>query len=238
VKTGAAVAIAILLVVGVALWRVFSVGTEMPVGKLVDTRVQRAASPAVERIPASFRTAAEATQPSAEKQPRRWDTEQRRALLGAILASLAREQPVDARQNRASESQLRGASPESTSLDEKNVHAQVREAMRELLPLFHECQEMGQGGALAVGKLVFEMSIIGDETVGGLVENVVVAEDDQFKGNPSFSECMRETLFSMKLPAPRGRGRLTIRYPMMFSEGPNATPEPQNLGKADYKFEQ
>jgi hypothetical protein len=47
---------------------------------------------------------------------------------------------------------------------------------------------------------------------------------------------MRETLFSMKLPSPRGRGRIAIRYPMMFS-GPNAAPEPQNLGKADYKFE-
>lgn len=93
--------------------------------------------------------------------------------------------------------------------------------MRELVPLFHECQEMGQGKDLPSGKLIFEMSVIGDESLGGLVEDVKFTDDSELKSNSEFAECMRETLFSLKLSAPKGRGRLLIKYPMAFS-APNA----------------
>ncbi len=100
--------------------------------------------------------------------------------------------------------------------------------MRELVPLFHECQEMGQGKDLPSGKLIFEMSVIGDESLGGLVEDVKFTDDSELKSNSEFAECMRETLFSLKLSAPKGRGRLLIKYPMAFS-APNAPrPAPRN----------
>lgn len=89
----------------------------------------------------------------------------------------------------------------------------------ELTPLLKECYvtEMEERGQVS-GKVVVEVSLVGDEEYGGLVEEVRILES-QFsrERSDSFLECLRESLYAIQLDAPEWGGRQTVSYPFYFS---------------------
>lgn len=89
----------------------------------------------------------------------------------------------------------------------------------ELSPLLKECYvaELEDRGHVS-GKVVVEISLIGEEEYGGLVEEVNVLESQLSRErSESFLECLRETLYAIQLDAPEWGGRQTVKYPFYFS---------------------
>jgi hypothetical protein len=105
----------------------------------------------------------------------------------------------------------------------------IQESIREIVPLVKECYEM----ALAEdpetrGKLIVRFTIIADEEYGGLVETSELTEDSAGAGSPLLNECLRETMYALKIKAPEGGGRVTVNYPFIFktAEPPNKAEKP------------
>lgn len=86
----------------------------------------------------------------------------------------------------------------------------------DLLPLAEECYEE----ALAEhpdlrGMADLEISILGDEDLGGIVESLELGEGNEID-DPGFSECLRETLLSTIFPAPADGGQRDVRLTLRF----------------------
>ena len=95
----------------------------------------------------------------------------------------------------------------------------IREAVKEVRPLFKECyhMELEERGVVS-GKLILEFDIIADDEHGGLVEQVKIAETELSKEiSDSFAECLRETIYSLRFDSAMQAGRHTVRYPVIFS---------------------
>ncbi len=95
--------------------------------------------------------------------------------------------------------------------------AYIREAVRELQPLIAECYELAleEDDTLA-GRLVLEFDIEGEPEVGGVVEDSAIGDESTLT-HPTLDECVRETIYTLELPAPEGGGMVHVRYPFTFS---------------------
>ncbi len=72
-----------------------------------------------------------------------------------------------------------------------------------------------------------EVSVVAADELGGLVEETKVVDDSGIQ-NETLSECVRESLYSLKLPPPRdGVARVVLRYPLLFKESADAPPPPE-----------
>ncbi len=80
----------------------------------------------------------------------------------------------------------------------------------QLVPVAIECYEtaLDQDPELA-GKLLMNFTIIGDEEVGGVVEDAALGEGSTLD-NEFVRECMRESLLSVSFPAPDAGGRVEV----------------------------
>lgn len=107
--------------------------------------------------------------------------------------------------------------PQQT-LDKKYIQHTVR---TEVLPLVRECYNMllDRDSEIA-GRVVLQFTIMGDEAVGGIVEEVSFGEDSEIR-DPSFRECLAETMRSTVFAPPEGGGRVVVKYPFVFEN-----PEP------------
>ena len=166
--------------------------------------------------------------------------EVRRRLADALAkrrAPAASTSDVDA----AQEPQAEG--PTGT-LDKTYIRDVVRE---DLVPIAKECYEnaLERTPDLA-GSVMLQFSIAGDESVGGIVDEVsfsdaVLFEDSgktspppvgthvdtapadarerprlQLSQNPEFAECFSESTASLLFDPPRGGGRVEVTYPFVF----------------------
>ncbi|MEM6293653.1 MAG: hypothetical protein AAGA54_20430 [Myxococcota bacterium] len=109
----------------------------------------------------------------------------------------------------------------------------IREVVAEdLVPLASECYESVLANAPDLGgRVVMRFSIVGDESVGGLVEEVAFEDPNApqdpeaeravpsfpLAEHPEFEECMRESTASMLFEPPQGGGRVTVTYPIVFA---------------------
>jgi hypothetical protein len=108
----------------------------------------------------------------------------------------------------------------------------LQAAIEEIRPLLRECYELGQKERpeLREATAMVSLSIIGDEQLGGVVEQSTIDEGSE-NMTPAFSECVRETMYRLKLREPEGRGRVLVIYPLRFGvtaapeTNPGATPE-------------
>jgi hypothetical protein len=95
----------------------------------------------------------------------------------------------------------------------------IREAVREIVPLLKECyhMELEERGNVS-GKVVLGFSLVADDEHGGLVEEASILESELSKEiSDSFAECLRESVYALRLDAPEWGGRHTVRYPLYFS---------------------
>ena len=94
--------------------------------------------------------------------------------------------------------------------------------MGEVSPLVAECYELALDTNPALsGKLTVDFTIIGEPDIGTIVEQAELESDDGMTDDADFTECVRETILSLEMPAPpSGGGKVQVRYPFIFrSEG-------------------
>jgi RNA polymerase sigma-70 factor (ECF subfamily) len=97
----------------------------------------------------------------------------------------------------------------------------IQEHFREdMFPLLRSCYEdaLRRHPTLG-GKLVLSFGIVGDSSVGGVVEDADFAEDSDIQDD-EMRTCVRESLMTLTFDKPpTGGGYVTVRYPIAFSPG-------------------
>ena len=109
------------------------------------------------------------------------------------------------------------------ALNKQYIQDVVRE---DLLPLVKECYDTALEHAPDLGgKVVLQFSISGDESVGGIVDEVEFGDAPLPLGkNPEFAECLRESTASVLFEPPEGGGRVTVHYPFVFESNGESPP--------------
>lgn len=74
----------------------------------------------------------------------------------------------------------------------------------------------------ASGEAVFAFEIVGDESIGGVIDSVELTEESTLD-EPEFVECVRQSLLSVEFEPPPTHGRATIVYRTRFAP-PGAPP--------------
>lgn len=94
----------------------------------------------------------------------------------------------------------------------------LRERIREdFIPMARACYEqLLVRRPDASGRALAEFVIIGDERLGGVVDEVTVQPDDGGLSDEGFATCLRESMYTVAFRPPPGRGSLRVRYPFIF----------------------
>ena len=94
----------------------------------------------------------------------------------------------------------------------------IRDAIGEAVPLLGECYELArEEDDTLEGRLVLQFTIGGEPDVGGVVEEVAIDEESELH-HPILDECVRETIYTIELPAPEEGGRVNVTYPVNFTQ--------------------
>lgn len=101
----------------------------------------------------------------------------------------------------------------SGSLDGEYIREVVTE---DLVPIAVECYESAlEDDPELGGNLVLRFSIVGDESVGGILEEVSLAEGSTLK-HPALAECMTESTATLLFDPPEDGGKVVVTYPINF----------------------
>jgi len=101
-------------------------------------------------------------------------------------------------------------------IDPKYIRERVRE---DFFPLAKECyQGVLERHPERSGKVALHFTIVGDERIGGIVEEATVGDESTLRDD-EFDTCMTESMMSMTFPPPKGGGSVTVVYPIEFSPG-------------------
>ncbi|MDO9019474.1 MAG: AgmX/PglI C-terminal domain-containing protein [Deltaproteobacteria bacterium] len=100
--------------------------------------------------------------------------------------------------------------------------AYLRERIVEdFLPMAQGCYEQLLARHPGVGgRAVTEFVIVGDERVGGVVDEVTVEHGDGGLSDEGFSTCLSGSMSAMAFRPPPGRGSVRVRYPFVFTPDP------------------
>ncbi|MEM7154290.1 MAG: hypothetical protein AAF799_15700 [Myxococcota bacterium] len=174
-------------------------------------------APKTESAPAEAVPVAQAPvrTPKASAQDRR----KHQATRAKIKAALQKRAEEKAKAALPPEEPAAGANGEETE-DPFKGHLDkdyIREAVREdLIPLAIECyDDVLQVDPKFGGRLVLEFDILGDEDVGGIVDDVQPGEGTD-PMPPDFVECMSESMMTVTMPPPEGGGIVHVTYPLLF----------------------
>lgn len=98
----------------------------------------------------------------------------------------------------------------------------VREVIRsEYVPLAKSCyDELLSRKKDAGGRIVAKFSIVGDEKIGGIVDDVTI-EAEGGLGDEGLRTCLRESLLAVAFRPPPGSGAVTVHYPLTMSPSPD-----------------
>jgi hypothetical protein len=99
-------------------------------------------------------------------------------------------------------------------LDKDYIRSRIQE---DLLPIAQECYESAlEDDPKLGGKLIMKFTIVGDEEVGGVVDEADVDPSSDLK-HPALGECMRESMLSLSFAPPEDGGTVSVTYPFEFS---------------------
>jgi hypothetical protein len=101
-------------------------------------------------------------------------------------------------------------------LDPKYIQDRIHE---DYFPLARGCyDEAAKRKPGLRGRLAMHFKIVGDQKIGGIVENAHFGEGTDID-DPEFRTCMRESLLSVAFKAPDEGGEVEVEYPIEFSPG-------------------
>lgn len=144
------------------------------------------------------------------------DKRVRDELRERILAGWAAEGSADEETRKAARAGRFVARPnaDGTGIDPKYVQEVVRE---DLFPMAKKCyEELLVRAPDAGGKLEMELTIAGDDKIGGIVEEAAIAKTSSLKDD-KMETCVRESLLTLSFPPPARDGVVTVVYPIVFS---------------------
>lgn len=116
------------------------------------------------------------------------------------------------------------------AVDPDYLRARIRE---DFAPMAAQCYDQWAARApgAPAGRVVADFVILGDERVGGVVDEVTLESGDRdagpdagVLGDGEFQTCLRESMMAMAFRPPPGRGRLRVRYPFRFQPGDGGAP--------------
>ena len=116
------------------------------------------------------------------------------------------------------------------AVDPDYLRARIRE---DFTPMAAQCYDQWTTRApgAPAGRVVADFVILGDERVGGVVDEVTLVSGDRdagadagVLGDGEFQRCLRESMMAMAFQPPPGRGRLRVRYPFRFEPGDGGAP--------------
>ena len=131
-----------------------------------------------------------------------------RRLLGAVRAAQAR---------RVAATRAGSSTPPPDDAVGTLDPDTIRNGIREMKELLAECYELAlREQPRLAGRLVVEFTLVGEPSVGAVVEESRIDPDSELGGNAALGECVRETVMTLELPAPPQGGRVEVRYPFVF----------------------
>lgn len=148
-------------------------------------------------------------------------TSERRLADAAERARLAR-QIDEARQAREARLPLAHPSTAERRQEDGLDKEYLRGQMTEIMPLVKECYENAlDNNPKLAGRLVVHFNIVAEPQIGGLVESAEVEREGPLGQEPALVECVQESMYALKLKAPRGGGQVKVSYPLIFRpDGP------------------
>jgi hypothetical protein len=104
----------------------------------------------------------------------------------------------------------------------------LRDTVQEqVVPLVKECYDnLLEKNPATDGRMVLQFTIMGDESVGGIVDEMDFGEDSEIS-DEDFRECLSETMMSTVFDPPEGGGKVHVTYPFIFATDPMDLPEPK-----------
>ncbi|HEY3355456.1 MAG TPA: AgmX/PglI C-terminal domain-containing protein [Polyangia bacterium] len=92
----------------------------------------------------------------------------------------------------------------------------IRAAMGAIKPLLRECYDQARRDrADLAGRLVLQFEIAGEPGIGGVVISSQIGASSTVH-HAGLEECVRETVYTLELPAPRNGGIVKVGYPLKF----------------------
>ncbi len=94
----------------------------------------------------------------------------------------------------------------------------IRDTVQEqVVPLVKECyQDLLEREPDLSGRMVLQFAIMGDESVGGIVDEMEFGADSEIQ-DLDFRECVSETMMSTVFDPPQGGGKVMVTYPFIFA---------------------
>lgn len=151
------------------------------------------------------------------------DAAQRVQLIKQIQDKLAEKQRAEeqAAAAAARAQPTPGSAPAMGTLDKEYI----RDRIKEIVPLVKECYEISYADKpMPDAKIVVKFVIEGADELGGVVTSSEILNQEAEKQFPELSECMRETMYALRMKAPEGGGVVTVSYPFKFSSGASTQP--------------
>lgn len=98
--------------------------------------------------------------------------------------------------------------------------AYIKDVVRtELVPMAKKCyEELLSRDKNAKGRLEMSFTIVADEKLGGIIEDVEADHGDGGLGDEKMTTCMRESLSTLSFRPPARGGTVTVKYPLVFSD--------------------
>lgn len=94
----------------------------------------------------------------------------------------------------------------------------IREQMTALLPLEKECYENAlEHRPQLAGKLTVRFAIVGEPAVDGLVSESSIDTAASTIDDEGLRECIQETMYGARFPAPRQGGEVHVTYPFVLA---------------------
>lgn len=140
------------------------------------------------------------------------DKQVRDELRKRILAGWA------AGEGEAAEAARAGHVPSRDPGDAGLTKDYIQQVIREdFFPMAKGCYEdLLHKNDAAGGKVFAKFKIVGDEKVGGILDEVEI-ETEGGLGDEKFVTCMRESLSSIAFEAPPKKGWVTVTYPILMT---------------------
>jgi hypothetical protein len=136
-----------------------------------------------------------------------------------VLDSLARREREQAAQGAQSNAAARHAP--GTMVDRTGELGQdtMRVINHELMPLVSECfDQASERDPKLRGTLALNVELAGTEELGGIIETVEPAQDRNQLQDDELIECVRQSAFSIQLPAPTKSGRTSRQLTIPFGD--------------------
>ena len=190
--------------------------------------VASAPLPAVEpaRPTAPGDAPARAPLPAADQPrgPERIDAETRARLLREIAERLAEraqaqrgDDPARPEQGEASAATAHLPPDELPPAKLDKEYSQAR--VREIVPLVKECYDLAMSEHPGIeGKVVVDFTIQGDDELGGVISDSRLKDPDAEQRYPVLAECVRETMYAIRIDPPEGGGVVRVTYPFIFRQ--------------------